>query len=101
MSIDLLLIAIVVTLFLIPILTPKGKWFWISSLAILFPLTYLWAEHFYYTSQSDYDYGNAAGAVLGKYIAITITGSFLLGLVSRFCIWFVKQNIIGKRKPNT
>lgn len=98
MIIDLLLIVIAVTLFLIPVLAPKGKWLWISSLSIFFPLAYLWAEYFYYTLQPDYDYRNAAGAVLGEFIAILITAPFLFGLVIRFCIWLAKQNIIGKIK---
>ena len=101
MYIDLLLIVITAALFLIPILAPKGKWFWVSSLVIFLLLAYGWAQHFYYASQSDYDYGNAAGAALGEFIAIVITSSFLLGLGVRLCIWAVKKKILNAKSQNT
>lgn len=96
MYMDLVFGLIILVLFLTPVATPKGKWFWVSTVILAGLLAYLWADHFYYTSKPDYDYGNGAGAALGETLALIVTGSFLGGLFVRFCIWIWIGKDAGK-----
>ena len=97
MSIDSILIMVIVTLFLIPLLVPKGKWFWVSSLMIFFTFVYLWADHLYYISHPD-EHFNGVAAAIGEFIAKLVTGAFLFGFFIRLSILFIKKKFNEKQK---
>lgn len=91
MYIELALGGIILALFLTPLLTPSGKWFWLSTSALSAMLSYLWIDDLIAKSKSDYDYGNAAGAAMGDFMGLVVTCSFLAGLFLRFTIWVVRH----------
>ena len=85
MPYDLLLLLVILTFFLVPLITPSGKWFWILSGAIFVFISYEWLQSYLYISSLDNKYG--PGHMLGDIIGTVVTGAFFLGVIIRLLIW--------------
>jgi len=86
---DLLLLLIIMTVFLVPLLTPSGKWLWIASPGIFIFLSYQWVQSYLYRSNLDNKYG--PGHMLGDIIGTIVTGAFFLGIIIRLIVWIAMK----------
>lgn len=86
---DILFVTIIFTFLLTPILTPSGKWFWLSSVAISTFIIYQWVQSYLYREDINNKYG--PGHMIGDIIGAVVAGVFILGVSIRFFIWLTKK----------
>ena len=89
MHYDIFLLLIILIFFLVPLVTPSGKWFWISSGGIFVFISYEWLQGYLYRSNLDNKYG--PGHMLGDIIGTIVTGAFFLGIIIRLIIWAIMR----------
>ena len=83
-----LLFIISIVFFAMPVFVPTWKWYWISSAVIGLPLLAVWGQYFY--SKFHNGYSGSTGEGLGLVFIGIITLSFLVGMITRFCIWLIE-----------
>ncbi len=85
--------------FLLPVVTPRGKVFLWLTLAFGGCLITLWVQHIYVTSKPEYTGG--VGSTLGAAVMICVTAAWILGLAVRYACWLVqlkREEILERRE---
>lgn len=96
MSFALFILLPCLSLFLIPLLIPTWKWYWISSAIIGLPLIAIWAEYFLLQQGSNGSPGDGLGVALLSFPTVAFFG----GMLARFGRWLIELKISEIRSRN-
>lgn len=80
-----------VMLFLILLLIPSWKGFFVVFFVVSLLILVLWGQHFYVSSQLNYQ--GSPGDGLGMLVFFLLTTALLLGGFFRYCRWLVQLKI--------
>lgn len=89
-------------MFLLPVVTPRGKWFRWSTVTVGALVAVVWAQHIYVTSRPEYT--GSVGSSLGQALMVCITALWFLGLAVRYIVWLFqlkREEILEKRQGNS
>lgn len=74
--------------FLLPVVTPRGKLFLWSTFIVGAPMMIVWVQHMYVTSRPEYT--GSVGSSVGEALMVCITALWVLGLAVRYVVWLLQ-----------
>lgn len=89
-------------MFLLPVVTPRGKLFGWSTFSVGALMVVVWAQHIYVTSRPAYT--GSIGSSVGQTLMVCVTALWFLGLAVRYITWLFqlkREEILEKRQRNS
>jgi hypothetical protein len=88
--------------FLLPVVTPRGKGFLWSTFIVGAALVIVWAQHIYVASRPGYT--ESLGSSVGETLMIGVTALWVLGLAVRYVVWLFqlkREERLERQPPGT